>query len=159
MYAVLGFDSDASFEQEEYETEYNGFQLKLVREKLEEHEDRKYPEPISNQLIIPVTAETELAAHEAGLMFLSELSWLHDIAIHAVEHGGGTVPVRSLTKFRGHRGCRIGVDLAEYKPMDLNEDQRMGCGFPGATRGCFRGVAETNKIADLRPKQNDDQWP
>ncbi|MBU4192564.1 MAG: hypothetical protein KUA35_13675 [Pseudodesulfovibrio sp.] len=110
-YAVIGFDSNAWFKQETAEIEYQGCQLQIVREKMEEREDGRNPIPISNQLIIPTSGDAEYRSHEIGLVFLSELSWLYGISIYSVEHGGGTVPVRYLTKFAGHRGGRIVVDL------------------------------------------------
>lgn len=127
MYAVVGFDSGTYFKEEQYELEFQNFNLTLVPERREVHEGRE--NPISNQIIIPVTKETEYVAHEAAMMFLSELSWLYGVSIFATEHGGGSVPIRFLTRFRGHRGARVVVDMSYYRPMELGDTQRLALGL------------------------------
>lgn len=130
-YAVLGFDSNASFNRDEFNIEYQGFDLTLVKEmKVEKkHGDKTYVDSVSNQLILKTSRADEYSAHEAGLLFLSELSWLYGISIYSIGHTGGTAPVKYLTKFAGHSSGRMVVNLEYYKPMDLDDSQRLALGL------------------------------
>ncbi|MFW5499555.1 MULTISPECIES: methylamine utilization protein MauJ [unclassified Maridesulfovibrio] len=127
MYSVIAFDSNASFKQDEFVTDYNGFELKLVKETYEDRGRGLFPRVISNQVVIDSDKEHE--AHIAGLMFLSEISWLFEVRIHSIMHTGGSIPIRGITEFAGHRGGRIVVDLGYHWPLEVDDVQRLALGL------------------------------
>lgn len=129
MYAVIGFDFSGWLKEEQYEIEFGDFLFQVTREKLEDVEDQKYPRPISNQIAIKISKDSELEAHESALHFLSELSWLYGVGIYATEHGGGSHPLKYLTQFAGHRSGHTSVDLDMYKPLPCSGDQRLALGL------------------------------
>lgn len=128
--AVLGFDSTGKFQQESLALDYLGYPL-VFKRAWTEHPLRdgvKVDSHISNQLVFTIQDEIDMKAQEAGLKFLSELSWLYEIAILDVSHGFGD-GLRMISQFVDYKGMRKKVDLSTYKPLLLDDEQRLAVGL------------------------------
>ncbi len=128
MYAIIGFDFSGMFDQESYAFNFNGYEIELTKEVFEVRDESPVPSFISNQLKVKVENGDGEAEHEAGLMFLSELSWLYKVQILATEHitGGGG---RCIAMLAGQRSMHAKVDMEYYKPMPLDDEQRLAVGL------------------------------
>lgn len=124
----MGFDFAGSFKQDTYTISYHKYQLELTKAKVRLREKRR-AEVSSNQIHIKITSGDLHDAIEAGLMFLSEISWLWDVEIFGTEMGGGNGPIRFHTRYRGSRFGGEVVDITFYRPMPLNDIQRLAVGL------------------------------
>ena len=119
-YAVVGFDWSGLFEDEEYEIQYKCFDFSIKREGCLESGVF-----FSNQIIINTEADKIQSAHEAALLFLSEMAWLFSVAILETEHGGGSIPIKYNTRFVGRKSSIVFIDLKLYEEMHLDSDQAL----------------------------------
>ena len=128
MYAIIGFDFSGSFEQETYNFDYNGYEMELTKDSFEVREGYPVPRFNSNQLRVRIAGGKGEREHEQGLMFLSELSWLYKVQVFATEHitayGGSCTALMA-----GHRFKPTPVNMDYYKPMPLNDEQRLAVGL------------------------------
>ena len=119
-YAVVGFDWSGLFKEEEYEIQYQCFDFSIKKEVCLGNGTC-----FSNQIIINTEADEIQTAHEAALLFLSEMAWLFSVAILETEHGGGSTPIKCNTRFVGRKSSRLIVDFKLYKELHLNSDQAL----------------------------------
>ncbi|WP_031485552.1 methylamine utilization protein MauJ [Maridesulfovibrio frigidus] len=127
MFSVIAFDSAAYLKQEEIRIPYGEYSLKIVREKIEREDEARNPRALSNQIIIK--SHKEHQAHIAGRMFLSEFSWLFDVAIYDIMHTGGSIPIKGITDFVGHSRSRVPVDLESYSYSKKTDEQLLALGL------------------------------
>lgn len=119
-YCVIGFDWSGWLKDQEYDIKYQSYTFTVQRETLPQDGTC-----LSNQIITKTEPDKTTPAHQAALLFLSEISWLFSIAIFETEHGGGSTPIKYNTRFVGIKSPRLTIDLNSYTELHPNHDQAL----------------------------------